>query len=135
MLMEKIDSLGIKKEQIEKEIERLKEKKQSIKERVISAEGAFSSLQIANKQFSKLEPRQQKRLLSELIKKIVVYKDRVSVECWISKSEAKGIGSQLFGGSNTIRSGGESGIRTRGTLRYAGFQNRCFRPLSHLSFS
>ncbi len=29
--------------------------------------------------------------------------------------------------------GGEGGIRTPGTLRYNGFQDRRFRPLSHLS--
>jgi hypothetical protein len=29
---------------------------------------------------------------------------------------------------------GEGEIRTLDTLRYAGFRNRCFRPLSHLSF-
>ena len=28
---------------------------------------------------------------------------------------------------------GERGIRTPGTLRYAGFQDRCIRPLYHLS--
>ena len=30
-------------------------------------------------------------------------------------------------------SGGESGIRTHGCFHIAGFQDRCFRPLSHLS--
>ncbi len=31
--------------------------------------------------------------------------------------------------------GGEAGIRTLGGLQtLAGFQNQCFRPLSHLSF-
>ena len=29
--------------------------------------------------------------------------------------------------------GGESGIRTHGCFHIAGFQDRCFRPLSHLS--
>ena len=29
--------------------------------------------------------------------------------------------------------GGERGIRTPGTLQYAGFQDRCIRPLCHLS--
>ena len=29
--------------------------------------------------------------------------------------------------------GGGAGIRTLGTLRYVGFQDRCFRPLSHPS--
>jgi hypothetical protein len=29
--------------------------------------------------------------------------------------------------------GGEGGIRTPGTLRYVGFQDRCIRPLCHLS--
>lgn len=28
---------------------------------------------------------------------------------------------------------GKGGIRTPGTLRYAGFQDRCIRPLYHLS--
>ena len=28
---------------------------------------------------------------------------------------------------------GEGGIRTPGTLRYAGFQDQCIRPLCHLS--
>ena len=32
-----------------------------------------------------------------------------------------------------IKSGGESGIRTHGCFHIAGFQDRCFRPLSHLS--
>ena len=31
--------------------------------------------------------------------------------------------------------GGERGIRTPGTLQYAGFQDRCIRPLCHLSNS
>src|SRR6185436_5148271 len=30
---------------------------------------------------------------------------------------------------------GEGEIRTLDTLRYAGFRNQCFRPLSHLSFA
>ena len=29
--------------------------------------------------------------------------------------------------------GGERGIRTPGTSQYAGFQDRCIRPLCHLS--
>ena len=29
--------------------------------------------------------------------------------------------------------GGEGGIRTHGTSRYNGFQDRLFRPLRHLS--
>ena len=34
-----------------------------------------------------------------------------------------------------IENGGESGIRTRGTLvGYDDLANRCFRPLSHLSW-
>ena len=28
---------------------------------------------------------------------------------------------------------GERGIRTPGTVKYAGFQDRCIRPLCHLS--
>ncbi len=32
-----------------------------------------------------------------------------------------------------IKNGGETGIRTLGALRHDGFQDRCFRPLSHLS--
>ena len=32
-----------------------------------------------------------------------------------------------------IKSGGESGIRTHGCFHIAGFQDRCFQPLSHLS--
>ena len=31
------------------------------------------------------------------------------------------------------KAGGESGIRTHGCFHIAGFQDRCFRPLSHLS--
>lgn len=31
------------------------------------------------------------------------------------------------------KNGGETGIRTLGALRHDGFQDRCFRPLSHLS--
>ena len=31
--------------------------------------------------------------------------------------------------------GGERGIRTPGTSQYAGFQDRCIRPLCHLSFT
>lgn len=30
-------------------------------------------------------------------------------------------------------SGGQGEIRTRGTSRFAGFRNRCIRPLCHLS--
>ena len=32
-----------------------------------------------------------------------------------------------------LLSGGESGIRTHGCFHIAGFQDRCFQPLSHLS--
>ena len=32
-----------------------------------------------------------------------------------------------------LSSGGEGGIRTHGCFHIAGFQDRCFRPLSHLS--
>ena len=35
----------------------------------------------------------------------------------------------------TTTFGGEKGIRTPGTLRYAGFQDRCNRPLCHLSLN
>ena len=36
--------------------------------------------------------------------------------------------------NNELRiSGGERGIRTPGTSRYDGFQDRCNRPLYHLS--
>ena len=35
--------------------------------------------------------------------------------------------------SNNLNQSGERGIRTPGTLQYAGFQDRCYRPLSHLS--
>ena len=31
--------------------------------------------------------------------------------------------------------GGESGIRTHGTLPHAGFQDRCLQPLGHLSIN
>ena len=31
------------------------------------------------------------------------------------------------------KTGGESGIRTHGCFHIAGFQDRCFQPLSHLS--
>ena len=33
----------------------------------------------------------------------------------------------------SVKSGGEGGIRTHGTLQYSGFRDRRFRPLSHLS--
>ena len=35
----------------------------------------------------------------------------------------------------SLLSGGESGIRTHGTLPYDGFQDRCNRPLYHLSMA
>ncbi len=34
---------------------------------------------------------------------------------------------------NTIENGGEAGIRTLGRSPFNGFQDRRFRPLSHLS--
>jgi hypothetical protein len=34
--------------------------------------------------------------------------------------------------ANSVHGGG-SGIRTHGSLRIAGFQDRCFKPLSHPS--
>ena len=37
--------------------------------------------------------------------------------------------------NSEIRSGGEGGIRTPGTLRYAGFQDRYIRPLCHFTGS
>ncbi len=109
--MEKIESLSIKKDKLEQEVERLKEKKQNIGRKVISAESAFSALQIVNKQFPKLELRQKKRLLYELIKRIVVYKNRVVVEYLGIEDEEKDIGSsKRIGGSDTVLSGGEGGI-------------------------
>ena len=36
-------------------------------------------------------------------------------------------------GNVSALAGGERGIRTPGTFRYNGFQDRRFKPLSHLS--
>ena len=36
-------------------------------------------------------------------------------------------------GSHPLKEGGRGGIRTPGALRLAGFQDRCYRPLSHPS--
>ena len=43
---------------------------------------------------------------------------------------AKGIAKSV---AKDVAEGGERGIRTPGTLRYGGFQDRCNRPLYHLS--
>ena len=40
---------------------------------------------------------------------------------------------QMSNFSADVPFGGESGIRTHGCFHIAGFQDRCFRPLSHLS--
>ena len=57
---------------------------------------------MANKRFSKLKPRQKKKLLSELIKKIVVYKDKVAVEYLGEKTEENLSGPNSIKGSFTF---------------------------------
>ncbi len=50
------------------------------------------------------------------------------------KNDRNAIGIPYSHAETTVNSGGESGIRTRGTLvGYDDLANRCFRPLSHLS--
>ena len=39
------------------------------------------------------------------------------------------------GTASNLDTGGEAGIRTLGGIILAGFQDQCFRPLSHLSTS
>ena len=41
----------------------------------------------------------------------------------------------MFGTHSFTTYSGERGIRTPGTSQYAGFQDRCIRPLCHLSNS
>src|SRR5690606_31689614 len=48
----------------------------------------------------------------------------------LSHSQTK---NASLGGEAFWNAGGERGIRTPGTLRYAGFQDRCIRPLCHFS--
>ena len=50
------------------------------------------------------------------------------------------VGAELRRGTRSpkiapIKNGGRGGIRTPGPLRVAGFQDRCFQPLSHPSFA
>lgn len=42
-------------------------------------------------------------------------------------------GTSVYLGRFPRITGGSGGIRTHGTLRYDGFQDRCLKPLSHTS--
>ncbi len=37
--------------------------------------------------------------------------------------------------SQKVKLGGEGGIRTHGTFPHGGFQDRCLKPLGHLSLA
>ncbi len=79
-LLEQINSLNDKSSEIKQEVERLKNERTSFKETVISAENVFSALQIVNKKLSKITQCQRKELLSNIIKKVTVYKDKIAVQ-------------------------------------------------------
>ncbi len=79
-LLEQINSLNDKSSEIKQEVERLKNERTSFKETVISAENIFSALQIVNKKLSKITQCQRKELLSNIIKKVTVYKDKIAVQ-------------------------------------------------------
>ena len=56
---------------------------------------------------------------------------RIFLASSASSAPAARVGSALT--SDEVRFCGERGIRTLGTLPYGGFQDRCIRPLCHLS--
>ena len=47
----------------------------------------------------------------------------------------KEVGLQNTLPTELVSHGGEGGIRTHGSSRYAGFQDQCLRPLGHLSLT
>ena len=51
--------------------------------------------------------------------------------CWFDRDPERGIPLPRYAPPHEV--GGEDRIRTYGTLRFNGFQDRRFQPLSHLS--
>ncbi len=90
ILIEELGNLSEKKSQVEEEIKKLKKEKSQFKDNIISAENIFSALKVVNKTLPKITPRQQKELLSEIIKKVVVYKHGLGVEYFGAKKSEIG---------------------------------------------
>ncbi len=90
ILIEELGNLSEKKSQVEEEIKKLKREKSQFKDNIISAENIFSALKVVNKTLPKITPRQQKELLSEIIKKVVVYKHGLGVEYFGAKKSEMG---------------------------------------------
>ena len=90
ILIEELGNLSEKKSQVEEEIKKLKREKSQFKDNIISAENIFSALKVVNKTLPKITPRQQKELLSEIIKKVVVYKHGLGVEYFGAKKSKIG---------------------------------------------
>ena len=80
MIVEKIDALAQKSQSLKEKVEKLKEEKSQMKDGLVVAEGMFSALKLVNSQIPKLNREQQKQLLSNLIERVVVYKDNLGVE-------------------------------------------------------
>ncbi len=80
VLLAEMDKLTEKSHALKEEIEKLKKEKSKMKEGLVSAEGVFSALKLVNKELPKLDRQQQRQLLMKVIKRIVVYKDKLGVE-------------------------------------------------------
>ena len=98
-LLKQVDTLTHKFNSLKEEIERLKNERTSFKENVICAENLFSTLQIVNKNLAKINPKKQKELLSNIIKKVTVYKEKLVVE-YFGSTENKAHNGSVQGSYN-----------------------------------
>ncbi len=105
IILGKIDVLAKKLSSLKEEIERLKEEKAKLTQGLVSTENVFSALKLVNKKLPKLDIHQKKRLLSNVIAQIIVYKDRLAVQYKGDERMEFGVGGEAFDNLSIIKNG------------------------------
>ena len=82
VLMKKLEELETQKEVLEEEIEKLTQERKQSSSNVIDLKSAFSLLRGFNKEFHKQPSHQQRELLKNILRKVVVGRDGVWIECY-----------------------------------------------------
>ncbi len=82
ILMKKLEELESEKEVLEEEIGSLVQERKMISSNIIDLRSAFSLLRAFNKKFPNLPPRQQREVLKNILRKVVVAREGIYVECY-----------------------------------------------------